>query len=355
MSARTVIEAFEGQSAACMHLGSPFTSRICRIFSERLNQNTPLGAVLLGWKGDPSAYGDSVPLRLCGALHALVRAEPEIDLASIYPPHDLPDEDDVVWDFLAAALGRRGEFILERLRFSPQTNEIGRSSVLYCGLSLLAGRFGLPIVLSELGASAGLNLVSDQYAHRLNDTTVGHPENGILLQPKWDGEAPPGASPEVAQRRGCDVNPLDVHDDGDVARLLSFIWPDQTERLRRTELAISLARRFFPPAAVDRCDAAEWLARRLAVRHDSRLHVVMHTIAWQYFPKKVQKTCHDLINAAGRQANSDAPIAWLSLEAADGRGASISLQTWPTGEALKIGRADYHGRWIDWYAGGKGK
>jgi hypothetical protein len=355
MSAKSaIVRAFEAQDRACERLGSPLTARICRIFAERLDKSVPLGGLLFAWPGDPSAGGDSVPLRLCGALHALVRAEPDIGLAQIYPPFDPPD-DDAIWALLVEALENREDFIRERLNFSPQTNEIGRSSVLYCGLSYLTGLFGLPIILSELGSSAGLNLICDQYAHRLDGTTAGQPGNGILLEPKWHGQAPPPHTPAIAERRGCDVNPLDIHDNSDMARMLSFIWPDQSARLRRTEKAIELARLFFPPAAVDRCDAADWLEQRLATPHEGRLHVVAHTIAWQYFPKQVQDRCRALIHAAGSTASGNAPVAWLSLEAADGLGASIRLARWPSGEAGEVGRAHYHGQWIDWYPDGKGE
>jgi hypothetical protein len=353
MNARSaIVKAFEAQERACNRLGSPLTARICRVFAERLNESTPLGELLFRWPGNPSAGADSVPLRLCGALHALVRAEPDVGLAKVYPPFEPPDED-AIWALLVETLESREDFFRERLNYAPQTNEIGRSSVLYCGLSHLTGHFGLPIILSELGSSAGLNLICEQYAHLLHGTTAGHLENGILLKPKWHGQPPPIHNPAIAGRRGCDVNPLDVHDDRDMARMVSFIWPDQTDRLRRTEKAIELARRFFPPAAVDRCDAAEWLEQRLPVRHEGALHVIAHTIAWQYFPKDVQGACRKLIQSAGRDASGNAPIAWLSLEAADGRGASINLQRWPSGEASEIGRAHFHGQWIDWYPDGR--
>ena len=45
----------------------------------------------------------------------------------------------------------------------PQTNEIQRSAVMIAVRHYLAARFGRPLMVSELGASAGLNLIYDQY------------------------------------------------------------------------------------------------------------------------------------------------------------------------------------------------
>ena len=44
----------------------------------------------------------------------------------------------------------------------------------------------------------------------------------------------PDAEPsEIAARLGCDQNPLDVGNDADRIRLLSYLWPDQFDRARR--------------------------------------------------------------------------------------------------------------------------
>jgi hypothetical protein len=40
-------------------------------FAARLTRGTPLTDRLFDWQGDIGPRGDSVPLRLCGALHAL--------------------------------------------------------------------------------------------------------------------------------------------------------------------------------------------------------------------------------------------------------------------------------------------
>jgi hypothetical protein len=77
--------------------------------------------------------------------------------------------------------------------------------------------------------------------------------------------------------------------------------------------------------------------------------VVYHSIFWQYLPPEPQARARALLEAAGAAATPDAPLAWLRMEG-DGAdpGAGISLTLWPGGETRLLGRADFHGAWIDW-------
>ncbi|MNY54105.1 hypothetical protein D3C86_1899350 [compost metagenome] len=88
---------------------------------------------------------------------------------------------------------------------------------------------------------------------------------------------------------------------------------------------------------------------RLAQKFPGAVHVVYHTTAWQYFPKAAQDEGEALIAEAGSNATPDAPFARLQMET-DGQapGAALSLQVWPTGDKHLIGRADFHGRWVEW-------
>ncbi|NJR13859.1 MAG: DUF2332 family protein [Phyllobacteriaceae bacterium] len=66
-----LVDAFQRQSEACEALGSPFTAQLCRRIA---SVGLPQGAVhqrLTHWPGDVTSKGDSVPLRVAGALHRL--------------------------------------------------------------------------------------------------------------------------------------------------------------------------------------------------------------------------------------------------------------------------------------------
>ena len=81
----TLREAFLAQATACADLDSPFMARLCRVMAERLTPDTPLSRRLFDWPGDLSPRGASVPLRLAGALHALV-LRGDAALRAVYPP-----------------------------------------------------------------------------------------------------------------------------------------------------------------------------------------------------------------------------------------------------------------------------
>src|SRR5690606_38803023 len=110
-----------------------------------------------------------------------------------------------------------------------------------------------------------------------------------------------------------------------------------------TEAALALG-----GARPDHGEAIDWLAGRLAQR-PGQVHLVYTTIAWQYFPAAMQRRGAALIAAAGARATPDAPLAWFGMEAA-GRdpGAGVWLRLGPGDQVLEAGRADFHGRWIDW-------
>lgn len=211
----------------------------------------------------------------------------------------------------------------------PQTNEVRRSAALIPACLSLQYHFGLPLVLSELGASAGLNLNWDQFRLTLLETEFCDPFSPVHLSPDWSGPLPPRIAPQVIGKAGCDLNPLDPAQDA--LRLRAYIWPDQTRRIQRTNAAIKIAQNTV--VAVERLDAKDWLQKQLSQRHTGALHVVYHTIAWQYFPPNVQKSCTDLIHTAGKAATSNTPIAWLSMEADENpNGAGLRVTYWPTGK-----------------------
>ena len=105
-------------------------------------------------------------------------------------------------------------------------------------------------------------------------------------------------------------------------------------------------------AVVDKADTCDWLADRLSQPRPGAIHLVTHTVAWQYFPDETRARCLAAMEAAGARATADAPVARLSMEGDErkGQGAPIELTIWPGGHRLDFGRVDFHGRWVDWKA-----
>ncbi|WP_375261385.1 DUF2332 domain-containing protein [Palleronia sp.] len=332
----TLQDAHRDQAESCRRLGSPFTARLLTLAAERVTDATPVGAHLLAWQGDVSCRGQSVPLRIAGALHRLVLSG-DAELADHWPPAATQD-DDGLWQAVEAAFLRREGDILAALETAPQTNEVRRAAALIPVLHMLAAHTEQPLALFELGASAGLNLHLDRFAIETGTTRYGLPDPVLTLTPDWTGPTPAPAAPRIVARRGVDLAPVDPRDPSDRLRLLSFLWPDQPERRDRTIAAISVA-----DTRVEAADAGAWLAPALAAAPEAALPVVYHTIAWQYFSDGTKAAAMEAMEDAGR------PVARIAMEAdPNGDAAAAELTLWPGGTIHRLARVDFHGRWVDW-------
>ncbi|MEM9967615.1 MAG: DUF2332 family protein [Pseudomonadota bacterium] len=341
----TLQQAFLAQSRACTRLGSPFMGQLCRLLAQHWPCDSQIAQSFLRFEGDLGPDGHSLPLRLAGGLHALVLSDRAPMLAESYPPNDVGDE--ILLQNLLRALDEHAPFLSRWVERPPQTNEVRRSALLIAGAHVALQHFDVPIHLSELGASGGLNLMWDHYALVIDDMRYGPDDAVVTLTPDWTGPLPPPAHPKVATRAGVDLNPLDPAKKEDLLRLIAYLWPDQPTRLKMTRAAASVA-----TAPVFAGDAIEWLEQRLQNAPAGQLHLIQHTVAWQYFPKSAQVRGHQLIAAAGQNATAERPLAWLSMETdgevAGKNGAALTLRLWPGNYQINLGRADFHGRWVRW-------
>lgn len=332
-----VRDAFADQAQSCRDLGSDLTARIVETLGTALQPDQ--GAVarrVLDWPGDVSSRGASVPLRLAGALHAQVLQGRAPALAAAYARGEAPA------GLLLDTIAEHQAVILRWLDHAPQTNEVGRSAALIAGaryaLAQLASQ--LPLALRELGASAGLNLNFPDYSIDFE----GNASSSTMLLPEWRGDTPPSVPLTAPSRRGVDLAPVDA---SDPIRLRAYIWPDQPQRLARLDAALTHARTH--PAQVDQGDAADWLDGQ-TLANPGLLTLVYHTIAHQYFPTDAQTRIAARMAQAGALATPDAPLARLSMEADGTPGsAALRLDLWDGRHRhWQLGRADFHGRWVDW-------
>lgn len=349
-----VSDAFLRQESACLALGSPLTAGICGSVAR---QGIPAGPVhdrLSNWPGDIAHGGDALPLRLTGALHYLVLSGRDADLALAYPPNE--HSEDGIAPAISGAISRHGDFVVRYLDSPPQTNETGRSAILLPAFLHLHERHGLPLMLSELGASAGLNQNWHRFRYDYGGTIWGDPGSPVTIACEWrGGTMPKMADIDIAESAGCDIAPIPIGTEEDRLRLKSYVWPDQPARLQRLEGALSVAANYPPNIA--KAGAADWLAVRLQPVHGGRLHILFHTIMWQYIPADEKARAVELIEDAGRRATPDAPFAWLRFEADEIQGsAGLTVTTWDgtaeSGITTQLARGDFHGRWIDWRAEG---
>lgn len=332
----------------CDDYGSPFTARLIEAMARDLHAGGPVAALVGDWPGVPRA--DAVALRLAGALHAAVLTGRDAALAAEYPAQRPAWDMAAVWPAARAFLAREPAWVADFLRSAPQTNEPRRSIGLLAGFLDLASHVDLPFDMLEIGASAGLNLCWDHYSYRTAGWSWG-PPGAVQIDTDWRGPPPPlGRAPQVRSRAACDLAPLDLRASQTRQRLRAYIWADQTERLARFDAAAALA--VSLGVQVERADAANWLAQRLARRAPDALTVVYHSVFYQYPPPATRERMAALIDAAGRA--SPAPLAWLRLEPEAALGGPrestrflIDLVTWPGGERRTLASTDGHVRFVD--------
>ena len=332
------------QAKSCAELGSLFTARVLNVLADRLAPGAAVSERLLTWPCDRLGP-DAVALRLAGALHHLVLTNKAPVLKRLYANPDAAS-DSQLWRIIEACLRLYATEILLTLDSAPQTNELRRSAVVIAAAHWLSATFKLPLVLSELGSSAGLNLIWDHYTLEIEGQRFGADNSAVVLRPDWHGELPAQVVPVIRARAGVDLNPLDPV--ADRQRLLSYIWPDQPQRLTRTAQALDMVQAAQPQ--IIRANAIDWLEGRLARPIPQAIHLVFHTIAWQYFTPQDQARGVDMLARAGSKCRADEPLAHLSMEDDGTRpGAALKLHLWPENQCFNLGRADFHGRWVEWH------
>jgi hypothetical protein len=132
-------------------------------------------------------------------------------------------------------------------------------------------------------------------------------------------------------------------------RLMSYVWPDQVERLDRLRGALAVAAEV--PAVVE-TEAAAAFVRRLELV-DGTTTVLWHSVMWQYLGRDEQTAVTARIDELGTRADDRAGFAHLLLEprrrAAGARHEFlVVLRTWPGGEERVLGAAHPHGIPTTW-------
>lgn len=342
-----VLNALIAQQRACASLGSPMYERLFRDLAADYADNGRTFATLAGRSARP--VHDAIALRLAGAVHRVVLSGGDDRLARHYPSVGGSPGPDFTADFIAYMRDHTEEIDLA-LTQQVQTNEVGRSVVHLVLSHWLPTRNVHAFDLLEIGASAGLNLNFDHYYGCSQQLRMGTSGSPVRFMGDWFTHTPalPRQGASVHRKRGVDVSPLDVTKEDDELRLLSFLWPDQKERIARTRAAIEIAKNH--PPIVDNESADVWLRRQLSRPFD-RAVVVFHSIVWQYLGTRVQNGVRDALATAGASATPDAPLVWARMEP-DGPVADVQVDIWDgsseTPAHHRLAEVGYHGRDLNW-------
>jgi hypothetical protein len=249
------------------------------------------------------------PLLLLAAVHFLLLSGTEHPLAAFYDTVAIvrgispgrPPTDDVAAAFADFCHLYRAD--IERLVAirATQTNEVGRCSALLPGLCLIAAEYEWhePLSLLDLGTSAGLNLLFDDYAYTYRSAegtavrSAGASDSAVVLDCSARDDVtclPELRSPVMAERVGLDLSPVDPFSDDEARWLLACQWPDNPKRFGRLRAALANVRLAAHPPRLERGDMLTDLPRVAASMAGDGPLVVFHSWVAAYLSEREQQS-----------------------------------------------------------------
>ena len=328
-------------------------ARACRTMGSELSTNLLTGALVDLERSGPTwrlarphvapGRGNAIALRLLAAVHRLVLTGEAPQLEPFYAATGGDADPSDAWPIVHALLEDREEDLVPLVALGCQTNEPGRAASLAIGYLDVATRSGLPIALTEIGTSAGLNLRWDHFHYTGGGQRWGEPDSPVDLAGFWTNVPPVSdVQATVISRRGIDRSPIDPTTTEGYLALASSIWGDQAARFGRLRGAIEIARE--EPADIVTADAVEWVEDHLEPI-EGQATVLAQSVLHQYLGADASRRLDDAVAAIGARTTTNAPLARIQLEPTTRPGRhGLSVTWWPGGETRELTTADPHGR-----------
>jgi hypothetical protein len=338
--------------------------------AERAARDDEVASLLL-----VAEQGQARPVLWFAALHDLMLRHPDLPAARWYPSvvgaDRVPSGDP--WPDIRRTVIEHAADLRQTIRtHRTQTNEVNRAVYLAVGLALTARDLPeRPLVLVELGASAGLLLATDEYRIELAQPggvqVLGSPGSPVTCRGEDRSPAPLPRLllPPVGARAGLDLAPVDLDDTDAVRWLEACIWPDVPGRVDRFRAAMALTRQSRPRLVagdmVDDAAAAIEAAIEAASRDVPDPHVVVFSSwALSYVPRERRAI---LAQALGDVARRTLSLSWLTAEPVgcapglpqsheriDESTTVLGARRWRSGRELTAeawGTCHPHGAWVD--------
>jgi hypothetical protein len=253
------------------------------------------------------------PTLLFAAVHELVVHELQHPLAAYYASATSKvASDDPLPAFRSFCSVYRQQILGRMTDSGTQTNDVRRSAALVIGLHHLQDRVNKPLVLVELGASAGLLLLFDRYRITIGGRGLGSEASLVEVAVDADESAEalaPPRMPSVADRVGVDLAPVDLGDADQVRWLEAFVWPEADSDRVRLKAATAIARR--NPPRVLQGDAVTILPTLLESISQAFVPVVFHSTLFTYLDAAQRQSVAHCMEAVGSRRD----LCWLPLEA----------------------------------------
>lgn len=292
------------------------------------------------------------PNLLFAAVQYLLYEHPVEPLTRWYPSvgRGLPIDDDTYPTFREFCQRYESE-ILHLIRGRRvQTNVVRRSACLlpaFERVSRLASR--APLGLVEVGPSAGLNLLWDEYGYDYgNGVSTGKSEAPVQIECETRGNLTPPIPenpPEVGSRCGIDLHPVDPRNKENVRWLKALIWPEHEYRRTLVENAIKLSED-NPPELIEG-DVLSHIEPVVEEIPPDQTLCLYNTHVLYQMSDTDRKELYELVSAIARSRD----VYWISCEwALDVAIPKMHMYRFESGIHSGELLATYHGHgsWLQW-------
>lgn len=294
-----------------------------------------------------TAPGQPIPNLFFGAVHYLLLKGKEHKLREYYrsivdQPKDLKES---FYHFRSFCLHYRNELIIILKNRLVQTNEVRRCAYLYPSFCYIYDKVKKPLSLIEIGTSAGLQLLWDQFCYTYGSTEkYGNIESNVIIKSEIYGERMPlllPKSPPVVSRFGLDLHVNDITNPEDRLWLTSLIWPEHKERIELFENAAHLLTK--QPVKLIEGDGVRLLPEIVLQVPDDSLICIFHTHVANQMSKESKYQLLDYIKMLG--STRDVFHIYNNMWDSD-----LHLDYFINGKEYNetLAETDGHGRWFRW-------
>jgi hypothetical protein len=291
--------------------------------------------------------GQPVPNLLLGAVHYLLLKGYSHPLKDYYPSlTQTPKEIEKSFVEFKAFYELHREAIRDLLKTKlVQTNEVNRCAYLYPVFCYIYDQVKRPLSLIEIGTSAGLQLLWDEYSYSYGTPEYyGNKASSVHLKSELKGNGSPlffKDSPPVLSRTGLDLHINDLRKTEDALWLKALIWPEHHERRECFEQATVL----FKDKEVELIEGdgitlLEKVIKKLPL--DAPI-CVFHTHVANQLSEEQKRTLLGKIGEMGRTRD----VFHIYNNMWD---RSLHLDSFVDGteSCQVVGETDGHGRWFEW-------
>ncbi|MEH7346686.1 DUF2332 domain-containing protein [Bacillus sp. JJ1532] len=299
-----------------------------------------------------ASKGQPIPNLLFGAVHYLLLKGKRHKLKEYYPsivsnPKPFEGAFHSFKDFCLQYQDEITSILRTRL---VQTNEVRRCAYLYPVFNLIYEKTEKPLALIEIGTSAGLQLLWDQFSYSYGTNEVfGNKNSTLNITSEIVGENIPfisSAPPPVSKRIGLDLNTIDLIDEEEKLWMKSLIWPEHKERLLMFEQAASYMVK--NPVQLVEGDGIGLLSEYVDRMPSDSTVCIFHTHVANQMPIEVRKLLLQTIQAIGKERDvfhiyNNIQDKFLHLD--------FFIDGMESNET--IAETDGHGRWFRWLREGE--